>query len=210
MDEAAIINSLDLGSSVATLNNAPGSPLSQLLIALLEDLTEQLQQALVDRNINTSSLGLSQSIKPTAAIVQGDVVQVGLEMDFYWKFVNYGVNGAGLTGNESESTRPNGSGASPVVNSGSPAWGSTPSEGLSFKESILQWIPQRNVMLPPEFADFDQFAFAIMTNIRKYGMEARPFFEDVINQNTAEFLRAPIQALFGKSLTIAIASPWQQ
>ena len=190
MDEAAIINSLELGAAVATLNNAPESPLSQLLVSLLEDLTEQLQQALVDRDINTSSLGLSQSIKPTAAIIQGNTVQVGLEMDFYWKFVNYGVNGT-------------------EVNHGAPAWGSVPSEGLSFLESVKQWIPQRNVMLPPEFKDYDQFAYAIMTNIRKKGKEARPFFEDVINSSTVEFLREPIQALFGKSLTIAIASPWQ-
>ena len=190
MDEVAIINSLDLGSSRATLNNAPDSPLSKLLLALLGDLTEQLQQALVNRDVNTSSLGLSQSIKPTAVLVQGDKIEVGLTMDYYWKFVNYGVNGT-------------------EVNHGAPAWGSTPSEGLSFKESILQWIPQRNVMLPPEFADFDQFASAIMMGIIKKGKAARPFFEDVINKSTAAFIRQPLQELFKKSLTIAIASPWQ-
>lgn len=191
MDEAAIINSLQLGSAVATLNSAPDSPLSLLLQELLTGLTEQLQQALVDRDINTSSMGLSQSIAPTASIVQGNKIEVGLTMDFYWKFVNYGVNGT-------------------EVNHGAPAWGSTPSEGLSFHESIKQWIPQRGLMLPPEYKDFDQFASAIMMGIIKKGKAPRPFFEDVINQSTVAYLRAPIQALFGKSLTIAIASPWQQ
>lgn len=190
MSEAEIINSLNLGTAVETLRNEPNSPLAKLLQELTQDIIEKLQKALIDRDINTSRRELSQSIAPTNVSYEGNTVSVGLEMEFYWKFINFGVNGT-------------------EVNHGAPAYGSLPPAEKSFKDSILEWIPARSVQLPPQFADFDSFAFAIMTNVRKRGKAPRPFFDDVINDQTAEFLRGPIEELLGKSIEIAIASPWQ-
>jgi len=190
MSEDEIINSLNLGTAVETLNNAPNSPLSQMLEALINDIITRLQQSLQDRNINTSTRNLSQSMKATAVELKGDVATIGLSMEFYWKFINFGVNGT-------------------EVSHGAPAYGSVPSSGKSFSESIREWIPARGLSLPPQFKNFDQFTFAIMTNIRKKGKEPRPFFEDVINAQTADVLRGPIERLVGRSITIAITSPWQ-
>ena len=190
MAEAEIINNLDLGSAIASLRNEPNSPLSQLLQELLNEIIEKLRQALIDRNINTSRRELSQSMLPTQVSYEGSTVSIGLEMAFYWKFVNFGVNGT-------------------EVNHGAPSYGSLPPAEKSFKDSILEWIPARSVQLPPQFKTYDSFAFAIMTNVKKRGQAPRPFFGDVINDQTAEFLREPIEALLGKSIEIAIAAPWQ-
>jgi len=129
-DEAAIINSLNLGTSREVLEAEPGSPMDQLLVTLMEDVIEQLQQKLVDYNINTSRLGLSQSLVPSVTYKAGEV-RVGLSAAFYWKFINSGVNGT-------------------EVSHGAPTWGPSPAD-QSFKQSILEWIPARGVQLPPSF-----------------------------------------------------------
>jgi len=190
MSEEEIINSLNLGTSVEVLNNTPDSPLAKLLQELLNDIIEKLRQSLIDRNINTSRRELSQSMKPTQVEYNGNQVSIALEMAYYWKFINFGVNGT-------------------EVNHGAPSYGSLPPAEKSFKESILEWIPARSVQLPPQFKSYDSFAFAIMTNVKKRGQAPRPFFEDVINDQTAEYLREPIERLLGKSIEIAIAAPWQ-
>lgn len=189
-DEASIINSLDLGTARETLTGAPGSPLSELLIALTEDVIERLQAALVERDINTSTLGLSQSIAPTEVTLVGSAVSVGISMEFYWKYINSGVNGT-------------------EVNHGAPAWGPAPAQELSFKDTIKAWIPARGLQLPSRFKTFDQFAWAIMTNVIKRGQRPRPFFDDVVNPSLVEIMKAPIEQLMGKSITVAIVSPWQ-
>lgn len=188
--EAEILNALNLGTSKDVLSNKGNSPLSRLLVSLVEDVVEQLKKALSDRGINTASRGLSQSIHASDIKFTGDSVSVGISADFYWKYVNYGVNGS-------------------EVNRGAPDWGPSPPGEMSFKDAILQWIPQRGVQLPPEFASYESFAYAIMTNKIKHGQEARPFFEDVVNERLVEVMRQPIEAVIGKAITIAIKSPFQ-
>jgi len=190
MSEAEIVNSLNLGSAIETLQNEPGSPLGRLLQELINDIVDKLRKALVDRNVNTARQGLSQSIQPTSVQYQGNTVSISIQMEFYWKFINFGVNGT-------------------EVNHGAPSYGALPPAEKSFKDSILEWIPARSVQLPPQFKDYDSFAYAIMTNVRKKGKEPRPFFGDVINDQTAAVLKGPIEKLLGKSITIAIAGPWQ-
>lgn len=189
-NEDEIVAALDFGASRAVLENKGNSPLSQLLNALATDVTEQLKKALVDRDINTSSLGLSQSIKTIPMKIEGDTVFVGISAEFYWKFINYGVNGI-------------------KVHRGAPDWGSVPSGDKSFSQAIRDWIPQRGLQLPPEFSSFESFKYAIMGHIRNEGKEARPFFEDVVNDKLVETLREPIEKVIGRSIEISIASPWQ-
>ena len=119
-DEAAIINSLNLGTSREVLDARAGSPLDQLLAFLMDEVIQRLQQKLVDYNINTSRLGLSQSLVPSVTNDAGQV-RVALSAEFYWKFINQGVNGT-------------------EVSYGSPTWGASPA-GKSFKQSSLEWIP---------------------------------------------------------------------
>jgi hypothetical protein len=190
VNEANILAGLNLGTSREILSNKSSSPLGQLLTELATDVVEQLKDALVARDVNTTSLGLSQSIQPSQVNVEGSEVNVTISMEYYWKFVNYGVNGT-------------------ERNNGAPAWGAVPSSGVSFKQAILDWIPKRGVSLPSQFNTYDQFAYAIMTNVRKYGQEPRPFFEDVVNPALTQALRGPIENVLGRAIELNIVAPWQ-
>jgi hypothetical protein len=171
------------------LDNKPDSPLGKLLTELTEDVIKQLQDRLVARDIN-ASLGLSQSIVPTDVFIEGNTVGVGISMDFYWKYVNYGVNGT-------------------EINRGAPNWGGAPQQSKTFLQAIREWIPQRGLTLPEGFTDYDSFAWAIMSNKRKKGQEARPFFTDVINESLVNVLKEPIERLLGRAVEISIVEPWQ-
>lgn len=188
--EAEILAALNLGSSKAILENKGSSPLSELLVSLVEGVVNDLKEALVARNINTTSLGLSQSLGVSNISFNGDSVSVGITAEFYWKYINYGVNGT-------------------EVNHGAPEWGKSPAGVKSFKESISEWIPQRGVMLPQEFRTFDSFAFAIMNSIKKKGKAPKPFFEDVVNESLVAKLQEPISNVLGRAIIVNIVSPWQ-
>lgn len=190
MSEGDIINSLNLGTSKAILENSPSSPLSKLLQELIQDVIEKLKASLVEHNVNTSSQGLSQSVKPTEVKIEGDSVEIGISMEFYWRYVNYGVNGT-------------------EVSHGAPDHGTAPAAEKSFHQSIVEWIPKRGLSLPEEFNSFESFSFAIMQNIKKHGKKARPFFDDVVNEQLTQTLREPIEALIGRAIQINIVAPWQ-
>lgn len=166
------------------------SPVNNLLRDIAIDICDRLRAGLVKHNINTASLGLSQSIVPGEIELNGNQLSISISAEDYWKFINYGVNGT-------------------EVNHGAPAWGKQPSSGVSFHKSILDWIPKRGVMLPDTFKSYDSFAWAIQKNIEKKGKKPRPFFSEVIDQDLAAELRPQIIALLGREIEINIVSPWQ-
>ncbi len=187
--EAEILRRLDLGASRAIIDNKPTSPLGDLLVGLSEEVIERLQDRLKFYDVNASG-GLSQSLGVTEVNISGDVISVGISADFYWKFINYGVNGT-------------------ETHHGAPSYGQQPRGEQSYSESIKGWIQHRGLQLPPQFRSFDSFTFAIMTNIKKHGKKARPFFSDVVNNKLVDVMREPIQAVFGRALTVTIVEPWQ-
>lgn len=189
MTEAEILSSLNLGSSKAILNNTAGNPLSVLLQELTQEVIDDLRKAMQDRNVDASR-NLSQSIKPTKTLYNGKAVSVGITMDFYWKYVNYGVNGT-------------------EVSHGAPSWGKASGSGVSFHDSIKNWISQKGIGLPEQFKTYDSFAWAVQNSVVKKGQKAKPFFEDVINDQLINVLKKPIQKLLGKSIKLNIISPWQ-
>lgn len=180
----------DVGRARAVLHNDKGSPLDKMLVSIFEDITAQLKQSLVDHNVNTTSLGLSQSIKPTKVSVNGDVAQISIEMAHYWKYVNKGVNGT-------------------EVSRGAPRWGKAPRGTKSFHQAILEWIPQRGVSLPERFKTFESFAWAIMANIKKRGQAARPFYDDVVNEELIKEMSGKFSEIIGKSIKVQIRAAWQ-
>ena len=189
MTEAEILSKLNAGTSKAILNNTPSNPLALLLQELTQGVIDDLRKAIHTRGIDASN-NLSQSIKPTKTNYNGKSVSVSIEMDFYWKFVNYGVNGT-------------------EVSHGSPSWGKAPSSDYSFHDSIKNWVAQKGIGLPESFKTFDSFAWAIQNSVVKKGQKPKPFFEDVINEKLVNVLKAPIQKLLGKSIKLNIISPWQ-
>ena len=189
MTEGEILQSLNAGNVKSILNNKPNSPLSLLLQELTQGVIDDLRKAISTRGIDASR-NLSQGIKPTKTIYNGKAVSVGIEMDFYWKFVNYGVNGT-------------------EVSHGAPNWGSVQNTGVSFHDSIKSWVAQKGIALPDSFGSYDSFAWAIQTSVKRKGQKQKPFFEDVINDSLVAVLKAPIQRLLGKAIKLNIISPWQ-
>lgn len=189
VSEVDILNKLNLGTSKAVIEGQPNSPLGALLTTLANDVTKQLTESIDKHGISASS-NLRQSIKPQSVKLDGDVVSVSIEADFYWKYVNYGVNGT-------------------EVSHGAPAWGHEKNNTKSFNASIQEWVRNRGIVAPEQFGSYESFAFAIMQNIKKKGQKPRPFFTDVVNKDLVEYLRKPIEKLFKKSMTVVIIEPWQ-
>jgi len=189
MSDADKIGALNLGQAKKVLQAKKGSPLEELLKTLCQDVSDQLVESLDSHGVK-ASLNLRQSIKPDSQVtINGSEVTIGINADFYWKFVNYGVNGS-------------------EVGHGAPDWGTQPAQEKSFHQAILDWIPYTGTTLPDGFSSYDSFAWAIQTNIAKKGKEARPFYTDVVNDELVEYLRKPISDLLGRSIQINIVDPW--
>ena len=180
-NESKIVSSIDFGQSNAILQNKGDNPLTSLMVELTEEVIDRLKSSLKKRDINTSSQTLSQSINISA---------VNFSMNFYWKYINYGVNGR-------------------KRNVGAPRWGKAPSGDKSFLKAIQEWIPQRGLMKPSRFKTYDEFAKAIMFSVINKGKEARPFVQDVINPQLVKELSEPISKLIGKAITVNIVNQWQ-
>ena len=199
------------GLADSVIDNKGDSPMDLLLHDLMLDICDQLRANLVKYNANTKSLGLSQSIQPTKVEHIGSEVNIGIEAEDYWKFINYGVNGAG------------GENLKRAVHSGSPVWGRQSQSGVSFHRAILDWIQKRNVMLQPvgtpittrgrttvsTATSYDDLAWAIQSNIKKYGKAPKPFYSDVINKKIVNYLKKPIEELLGQAIKINIVASWQ-
>lgn len=180
---------LNIGTSKEVLKNSASSPMNDLLQLLLQDVSDQLRDKIDQYDISASN-NLKQSINVSNVSVNGSRMDISITADFYWKYVNYGVNGT-------------------EINRGAPNWGTAPKQDLSFKQAILNWIPSRGIQLPESFASYESFAYAIMTNKRKFGQETRPFVNDVITDKLIQDMKKPIQALIGKALEIQITVGWQ-
>lgn len=180
---------LNIGTSKEVLKNSASSPMNDLLQLLLQDVSDQLGKKIDQYGISASN-NLKQSINVSNVSINGSRMEVSITADFYWKYINYGVNGT-------------------EINRGAPNWGTAPKQDLTFKQAILNWIPNKGVQLPASFTSYDSFAYAIMTNKRKFGQEARPFVNDVITDKLIQDMKAPIQALIGRALEIQITVGWQ-
>jgi hypothetical protein len=192
VSEADILNSLNVGNAKTVLDNSNESPLAKLLKELNQAIIDDLQVSIQERDINASR-NLSQGITPSDVIIRGSEVEVNISMDFYWKYINYGVNGRGTEAD---------------VHKGSPSWGSAPTQTLSFHDSILAWKSDRGITLPSNFEDYDSFAWAIQNSIIRKGKKPRPFYDDVINEKLVSILEAPIRRLLGESIKLTIVAPW--
>ena len=188
VNEADILNNLNVGNAKTSLDSSNNSPLGNLLVKLNQAIIDDLQQSIQARDINASR-NLSQGITPSDVIINGNEVEVNISMDFYWKYINYGVNGTEVKHN-------------------APTWGSAPSQTMSFHDSILAWKSDRGITLPEGFKDYDSFAWAIQNSIIRKGKKARPFYDDVINEKLVKVLEEPIKKLLGESIKLTIVAPW--
>ena len=181
---------ITVGNAQAILDGTVGTPLDELLRSLVQDVTNDLVESLDKYDVSASS-NLRQSIVPETNVTKnGSVVSIGINADFYWKFVNYGVNGT-------------------EVNHGAPSWGKQQSGEKSFHSSIMDWTRNRGIVIPEQFGTYEAFAFAIMGSIKRDGKAPRPFFTDVVNDTLIIKLEKPISEFFKEAITVKIVEPWQ-
>lgn len=174
----------NVGVSKAVLENKGNSPLEELMLDLTNNICEQLREQLKERDINTTSLGLSQSIQPTSPEIKDNVLTIGIQAEDYWKYVNYGFNGT-------------------QVNHNAPNWGS---RVYPTPEAIKEWIPKRGII---PYTNIESASIAIARKVKRDGKEARPFYDAVINEKLVNFMRPQVEELLGRAITINIVNKWQ-
>jgi hypothetical protein len=187
--ELDALNRLNLGTSKEVLKNNASSPLVDVLQLILQDVSDRLRESIDKHNISASN-DLKQSIKVTGVQDNGTALSIGISANFYWKYMNYGVNGT-------------------QKNWGAPAWGTAPKTDKTFYQSISEWIVNRGIQLPESFTNYNSFAWAVLKNKIKFGQEPKPFVNDVINAQLVDEIREPIEAIFKRSLEIQITIGWQ-
>jgi|SRR5690625_2865972 len=123
-------------------------------------LREQMREGKHD--INASS-NLMQSIQiRNASVDVSGAVSAQIEGDFYWKFLEYGVDGIEEKHN-------------------APFAYTVFKPSRNFHENILDWIPHTGHRKPEEFKSYEDYAWAIMINIFKRGKAPRPFVQDALD-----------------------------
>ena len=158
------------------------SELQQILIDWLNDeLVAKIKEEMNTLDVNASR-NLTQSINVSQAqlLANSDVVAEVL-MSHYWKYINYGVNGT-------------------EINRGAPTHGKGVKTDLTFHEAILEWIPSRGYTIPAGFKNYDSWAYAIMTNIRKFGKEKKPFINNAIDKLDYSSLENDIVKAFANEI----------
>jgi len=186
-DVKKIVDSMNLGVSRKTLEGSKDSPMHTLMIGIHQDILEQLGKS-VEKYGASASNRLKQSMI-TVDKSADDKIDISVSMNFYWKYVNFGVNGT-------------------KINRGAPTWGPAPGGTMSFKEAIKGWIRDKGMVARPG-QTYDQMAYAIMNSVKEKGMKARPFYTDVVNRDLKKFLTKSISEVFGEALRIEIKDPWQ-
>lgn len=182
---AEVISKLNLGNAKATIAASIGSPMNNLILGVHQEIIDKLGIKLVEYQAVASNR-LKQSIVSVDESKPG-VISVAMSADFYWKYVNYGVNGT-------------------VMNHGAPTWGPAPKSTLTFHDAILEWIRDTGLQAKPG-QTYEQMAFVIMRFIKMYGAEPRPFFTDVVNKQLQTYLSKSISAVMKKAITIEIKEP---
>jgi len=185
---ADAISKLNIGTAKQTISAAVGSPLNALILGIHQEVIDRLLVSIVKHDAVASNR-LKQSIVSADVSIPGKVI-LEMSAEFYWKYVNFGVNGT-------------------AVSHGSPTWGPAPAGAVSFKENILKWIQDRGITANPG-QTYDQMAFVIMRWIRLNGLKPRPFFTDVVNKQLTQYINKTISLVYKKALIIEIKTPsWQ-
>lgn len=182
-----LVESMNIGVSRKAINADQGSPLHRLVLQLNQEVIDRLTKSIQDYGAIASNR-LKQSIITVDESKDG-TISIAIQADFYWKYVQYGVNGT-------------------ERNNGAPTWGPAPSGTPTFKEAILGWIRDKGIKAKPG-QTYDQLAYALMTSIRKQGIQPRPFYTDVVNRELTQYLERSISAVMSRAITVQIRDPWQ-
>lgn len=192
VSEKDILNNLNLGAEKDAFAKSPESPLAKLTQAFVEASIAEMKRALEDQDRNGSG-ALSASIDPTNISVSGNRIKISIVAEDYAKFVDEGVNGVGF-GNSINR-------GAPVV-TGSPNSFKNLFASRSFAEQIQQWIPVRNIQLPPEFDSFEDLSYAIATAVKKRGIKASHFIDSAFSEESINAFEKAVGEVIEQSIFV--------
>ena len=177
--EADLVNSIDFARSEQILANKSDNPLTELLLRLTNDIIKDLR---LELDKSRASGNLQQSIIPQPKSY--NLIEV--EAPFYWKYINYGVNGI-------------------QVQRGAPYHGKAPKTGLSFYDSVYKWIGDKGIV--GDGVTREQLAGMIVNSVRMKGVEANHFYDKVVTSQRKKEMSASISNLIGQSIKLVINKP---
>lgn len=180
----------DLGTARSVLEGKSNSPLSELLGDRLSSIVDALKKR-IDYYDADASRSLKASISPTRVSIIGGTVNISVEANYYWKFINYGVNGI-------------------KMNWGAPTWGQQKTGGKTFSDLIYEWMRYRSikpdsrggVKLSP--SSYKSLNFLIRRSIREKGQEPRPFVDDVMTNQVQSDMTEEISEMVGRSVEVIL------
>lgn len=178
--EADLVNSIDFGRAEQILSNKSSNPLTELLLSLTNEIIEDLR---LELNKSRASGNLQQSIIPEPVSYN----RIEVTAPFYWKYVNYGVNGT-------------------VINRGAPTHGTAPTTGLSFHDSIKKWIYDKGIAIPDGMTH-DSLAFAIQNKVVRDGQKATHFYDKVVTKERKKEMAISISNVIEKAIKVSIKKP---
>jgi hypothetical protein len=88
-EEAGKLDSLNVGTASAILNNSGDTPLTKLIKDLMQGVIDEIT-ANLDKYDANASRRLRQSFKPTPVTIEGGTIVAGIQVgdkEFYWKFL---------------------------------------------------------------------------------------------------------------------------
>lgn len=185
--DSDLILGLDLGRSEDILNNKSGNALSELLVRMTNEIIEELQNELNKANSKGRKPYATGNLFSSLIPVNIKAESIELSAPFYWKYINYGVNGIkvkrGAPNHNQES-------------------GKAPTSNLSFHAAIKKWIHDKGIKIKvPEGKTFEQelnqVAGKIVNHIRMNGKEATHFYDNVMTQNKIDEMGKRISDLLG-------------
>jgi len=177
--EADLVNSIDFARSEQILANKSDNPLTELLLRLTNDIIEDLRLEL-DKSRATGNL--QGSIIPMPKTY--NLIEV--TAPFYWKYINYGVNGI-------------------QINRGAPYHGKAPKTGLSFYDSVYKWIGDKGIV--GDGVTREQLAGMIVNSVRMKGIEATHFYDKVVTPQRKKEMSISISMLIGEAIKQVIKKP---
>lgn len=178
----------NIGSNVTNIHRTNGGEVYNAIVRWTRDTIELLREEVYNVGAK-ATLNLMQSIKPVEYPPDGDKVKIEITADYYWKFVNYGVDGVDFKRGYPYSFR--------FIR---------PSK--RHVEAIKKWIVDvaatNNDVRPNLTAEANTraFAYRIATSTKKRGITARPFVQNVLTDDRIKELVVDIAKSTGKEIIL--------
>ena len=157
-----------------------------LLQNQLNTVVEQLRNSVANKDLDASG-DLRKSFVTTKPNFKNGTLEIGVEANYYYKFLDQGVNGS-------------------KVNHGAPNWGAQPKGDKTFTQHIEEWIKFRGIKPKGEIYkwSYDSLNFMIRKTIIENGKEPANFVAEAVNDKLIDNMSQEISNLVGRAIEVKI------